>query len=1167
MPLGLMLNQSIPIMKYSLSFFFTAFTLLTSSNIFGQFLPEKIIAGSKTGFQGIQSADINTDGHPDLAGIGGYNSQMALWYLNDGQGHFPINPSDSLEFEFQVSEITIADLNGDGFLDMGVADITNTGKIIWYAGDGQGDFVKHPVEYFDGIPVGTFQATDVDMDGDQDLVLGQSLFASTQIRWVKNDGQGNFSDPYLLGEHSGLFFQIVIADLNNDGLPDVLVPNKITWYLNYGPGYFDAKPLPADAAYLFGITDVDGDGDRDLLAYGYYSNNKPILYRNTSTPFSATFVAEEFPMTLDLYDRLFTGDYDGDGDTDIMFNSTGWWENEGTGSFTIHDDFTLNNLYIPSNLYLLPPGVDLNGDGREEALIPGSSYVAQMNINPNGEVVTDIIVPDIVGAFSIKAFDFDGDGDLDIVAASDKLYWFSNEGGGQFGSRQTITGLPVNTTSFHFADADGDADLDIFVQGGILLRNLGFGFYANPLQLPINGSAPFLLFDFDSDGDTDIIGGSPLQFCENIGNGNLATPVMLNPWVGGFPAAVDMDGDADLDVAFTCNFSVSILQNDGAANFSELQVLATPSLTRKCWWTDLDGSGRLDVVVAMDSSIGWFPALADGTFDAIRMIYQSTDFQLNLPSINMADYDGDGDVDIMVDGFYHILIQKNDGTGAFSAGSLPFTGPYVADAMNFDLDGDKDLDLLFASTQIIGWLENVASESYLTGFCFWDKNENKLRDPGEPPFQNQILHLAPAGKLTFTDADGSFRIYADSGHYALSILPDSCWVLSTDSAAYHLFFDGISTVSTLDFGLKLNGTAKKLAAQIATAPTRCGFEVPGFVSVQNEGCALASGVFELQIPDSLVMFISASPPPDAIAPGLLTWQPPDTLLPGATFDIQLLLKIAGPEHLGDTLRLLGITRALDAAGSPETQADSVFLFSPVNCAYDPNDKLVNRASLPENYEAAASELVYTVRFQNTGTDTAFNVTVRDQLAPELDFATFRPLIASHPYSVTFDSATRTAVFSFRNVLLPDSSVNEPGSHGLLQFAIYPVANLPAETLIKNSAGIYFDFNPPVVTNMAKTLVEKIVVSTEQQVSTRGKIRLWPNPASEEIFLDWGAPLPLSGGTLLLTDLAGRRFLEMQLPAAAIGTRIELHGFPPGMFLVKMQAGSRLWEVKKMVKSN
>jgi len=1130
---------------------------LAAHPVSAQFLPENLLAGNRTRFSDLQPADINSDGYTDLLGISNAGNTALLWYLNDGNGHFPPNPSDSLVLESTTTHSIIADFNGDGFIDLGVSHTDgNNGRFVWYAGDGQGHFVKYPGEYADGLYAQAIYAVDIDVDGDPDLLLRKTDFITTYLQWVANDGDGNFSAPQPITSYNDYDVAVFISDLNYDGKPDVVLPKKLAWHLNYSAGSFTGKTLPAQAENLLGIEDMDADGDPDLIVYGGLGTI--FLLRNTPSPLNATFSALEIPTDFsEPLDQLFTGDFDGDGDKDLIYNGSTWIENDGTGQFTPYYEFNLYNFFGQAI-----NGVDMNGDGREESLFFGDSWAGQVGVSDQGRVVTEVLLPEIWGANALLPFDFDGDEDLDLVVAADKLYWFSNEGGGQFGPRQYIANIPA-TNAFQFADIDGDADLDIFTQyPDQLLRNLGFGFYAQPAGLPYSGSCSLLLHDFDTDGDIDLLGGYlPVTYLENVGNGNFAAANYLTECSAGWTAAADLDGDADLDLAMACDYNVSILQNDGAANFSPLQNLAVPAYARHCWWADLDGSGKLDVVVATESSIGWFPRLPDGSFDVWRPVFEPDNLQIDAQRIHLADLDGDGDVDMVATVFYFTVILKNDGTGNFLQSS---TLPYFFDLVPFDVDGDRDLDLLFAGG-VVGWYENVANESFIGGACYWDKNENKQRDPGEPPSQNQILRLEPAAKLSFTDADGNFRFYADSGSYILSILPDSCWTLSTDSTAYHFFFDGANAKLGLDFGLKLDGTQKNLETHFATAPTRCGFQVPGTVSVHNRGCALTAAVFELQL-DSLVTFVSASPPPDIVTPGLLVWQPADTLLHGDQLNIYLILKIAGPEHLGDTIRLLGITRTLDNAGNPETPADSIYLVSQINCSYDPNDKLVDRALLPENYQVAASELVYTIRFQNTGTDTAFNITVRDRLAAELDWTTFRPLSASHPFSATLDSATRTAVFSFKNILLPDSNVNEVGSHGLLQFAIYPVGDLPPGTIIENQAGIYFDFNPPVMTNFAETRVQT-PVSTQQPKFSSEKIRLWPNPSAGEIFLQWNTPIPQSGGRLLLRDLTGRLLRDGQLPVAATHARMDLSDLPPGFYLVELQTEARLKQVVKVIKSN
>lgn len=134
-------------------------------------------------------------------------------------------------------------------------------------------------------------------------------------------------------------------------------------------------------------------------------------------------------------------------------------------------------------------------------------------------------------------------------------------------------------------------------------------------------------------------------------------------------------------------------------------------------------------------------------------------------------------------------------------------------------------------------------------------------------------------------------------------------------------------------------------------------------------------------------------------------------------------------------------------------------------SFDPNDKRGFPLGWNDQHLLERNEdITYMIRFQNTGNDTAFLVVIRDDLPVEtLDPGTVRPIAASHPY--TWDlTGTGSLRFTFPNILLPDSTTNEPASHGFVQFQIKQRPDLPDGTRIENSAAIYFDFNNPVITN-------------------------------------------------------------------------------------------------------
>ncbi|MEM7573385.1 MAG: T9SS type A sorting domain-containing protein [Bacteroidota bacterium] len=164
-------------------------------------------------------------------------------------------------------------------------------------------------------------------------------------------------------------------------------------------------------------------------------------------------------------------------------------------------------------------------------------------------------------------------------------------------------------------------------------------------------------------------------------------------------------------------------------------------------------------------------------------------------------------------------------------------------------------------------------------------------------------------------------------------------------------------------------------------------------------------------------------------------------------------------------------------------------------AYDPNDKqALPRGIGEEHYIEANTPLEYLIRFQNTGTDTAFNIRIEDQISEYLDPATIVPGASSHPYrmEVKEDGLLN---FHFENIMLPDSNVNLEASNGFIQFSIKQLPDNPNNTVIENTAGIYFDFNDPVITNTVwHTIGEAFITVKAYEVLAPGlELSIAPNP--------------------------------------------------------------------------
>jgi uncharacterized repeat protein (TIGR01451 family) len=136
-------------------------------------------------------------------------------------------------------------------------------------------------------------------------------------------------------------------------------------------------------------------------------------------------------------------------------------------------------------------------------------------------------------------------------------------------------------------------------------------------------------------------------------------------------------------------------------------------------------------------------------------------------------------------------------------------------------------------------------------------------------------------------------------------------------------------------------------------------------------------------------------------------------------------------------------------------------FNVVN-SYDPNDKSVYPTQLQPGVN---NWLTYNINFQNTGNADAIDIFITDTLDANLDWSTFELLSYSHfPLLQLYN--TGIIKFNYPKIYLPDSTNNEPESHGYVQFKIKSKNTLLPGDVINNKANIYFDFNTPIITNTA-----------------------------------------------------------------------------------------------------
>ncbi len=234
----------------------------------------------------------------------------------------------------------------------------------------------------------------------------------------------------------------------------------------------------------------------------------------------------------------------------------------------------------------------------------------------------------------------------------------------------------------------------------------------------------------------------------------------------------------------------------------------------------------------------------------------------------------------------------------------------------------------------------------------------------------------------------------------------------------------------------------------------------------------------------------------------------------------------------------------------------------VRGSFDPNEK----EGFPlgfgfSNLIKPNTEIEYVIRFQNTGTDTAFTVVVEDVLPPGLDANTIHDVLSSHAYQMNLVSKNKL-LFRYENILLVDSFTNERASHGFVSFKIKQKPDNAFGTLIENSANIYFDFNAPVLTNFVfHEIGEVIGVVASKHVKESEAVFIYPNPGTVETSFQLESDLYDKSNWNLL-NYQGQNICSGIVKGKTI--KLSRGISKKGLYLLKIQSGNKGELVKKII---
>lgn len=383
------------------------------------------------------------------------------------------------------------------------------------------------------------------------------------------------------------------------------------------------------------------------------------------------------------------------------------------------------------------------------------------------------------------------------------------------------------------------------------------------------------------------------------------------------------------------------------------------------------------------------------------------------------------------------------------------------------------------------WIVQFAPANYITGTIFYDWNSNGTKDANEVVADNIMVKMQKdTTSITTSAVQGSFGFIADTGVYTVS-LPQPPDNFTVNPASQTSSFSGSgATINLTGFALQPIPGKRDYEVKVGGySAIRPGFDVQYWFSYANNGTdTLANKPVKL-IKDSRLQFISSTPTHTSIAGDTIIWNITQ-LLPGSTVNVFVNLKAATPPTL-DNDDTVSLVTFIDSTGDILPNNNVVVLRERVTGSFDPNDKQEAHGSMLFKHEYDAGNwLTYTIRFQNTGNDTAFNIMIADTLLSGLQGATLQMTGASHPYNLQIKD-NKYCSWTFSNILLPDSNRNEPGSHGYLTFRIKPANGLVIGNKILNTAAIYFDFNPPVITNTHETIVRATPVAPPATPVTSG----------------------------------------------------------------------------------
>jgi uncharacterized repeat protein (TIGR01451 family) len=365
------------------------------------------------------------------------------------------------------------------------------------------------------------------------------------------------------------------------------------------------------------------------------------------------------------------------------------------------------------------------------------------------------------------------------------------------------------------------------------------------------------------------------------------------------------------------------------------------------------------------------------------------------------------------------------------------------------------------------------SAASIQGHVYVEFFNDSLFDSTDPLITFALVKASniTSTKYGLTDYAGKYRLVLDSGSTTIEPLLNNPY-FTVSPASYKLNLSASSELQNLNFEYqpKKLGIIDISVNVICISPAKPGLPIQYVLTYKNKGTRALYCNYALKF-DSSLHFISTS--------GRNTSTLKDSIYSYPSFidlfqtkTVTLTFKLDSNAIVGSKLKTIAYLYPIATDSLKTDNIDSTI--TTITNALDPNVKSVDKSIMDISQVHSGNEwLEYVVRFQNTGTDTAYTVRLMDTLSTKLNIDSFQFISSSHNVNINLDK--NIAIFRFDNIMLPDSNRNQLASHGFVNFRIKPFNNLNTTDTIHNNSSIYFDYNLPVVTNTTSSFFQSYII--------------------------------------------------------------------------------------------